>query len=475
MTNKEIRKEAWHIVFKRKWIWRLILITFTFGVLSNVVSHSISFAYKSMDIMTITDYRMANMRYNMSPEEYERPEVPDASEWPRILGATFFFLFIMLIINGIKSFGMARAELKAARDTGLPQQTGWSKGIFEGFKYPFSLMWQMLVLIIKLSLWFILFIIPGFIAAFYRYRFLWFVKSDHPDWTTSQCFKEAKRLMKGRKMRAFKLDCSYWLAALAPVLPLLIASTLLAFSGVEWIDTPTPSATSIVLVMASVLSMFAFFLCIVVVGIYWAVGSAVFYRETLKEDQGGSPKLFVATHNQHKIREISQIIPGVEIVADDPEGVEENAPDFIGNARIKVCAIADRHKGAWCMADDSGLEVQSLGGEPGVHSARYAGDSSDTAANNALLLKNLDGVANRTANFTCAIALIAPDGSELTAIGKVFGRIADAPSGGGGFGYDPLFIPDGYNCSFAELSADEKNAISHRGKALEKVRDLILT
>ena len=82
-------------------------------------------------------------------------------------------------------------------------------------------------------------------------------------------------------------------------------------------------------------------------------------------------KLFVATHNQHKIREISQILPGFEIVPDDPEGVEENAPDFAGNALIKVRAIAEKHKGEWCMADDSGLEVKALGGAPGVHSARY--------------------------------------------------------------------------------------------------------
>ena len=177
-------------------------------------------------------------------------------------------------------------------------------------------------------------------------------------------------------------------------------------------------------------------------------------------------KLFVATHNQHKLREIAQILPDFEIVADDPEGVEENAPDFIGNARIKVRAIAAKHPGAWCMADDSGLEVRALGGAPGVRSARYAGEPSNTPANNALLLKNLEGVEDRTANFTCAIALVAPDGSEREAVGRCFGRIAHAPSGAEGFGYDPLFVPDGQDKSFAELTADEKNAISHRGRAL---------
>ena len=177
-------------------------------------------------------------------------------------------------------------------------------------------------------------------------------------------------------------------------------------------------------------------------------------------------RLFVATHNQHKLREIGQILPGFEIVADDPKDVEENAPDFTGNALLKVRAIAAKHRGEWCMADDSGLEVAALGGEPGVRSARYAGEPSNTPNNNALLLKNLKGVTDRRANFTCAIALVDPQGVEHTVVGKCFGRIAERPSGAEGFGYDPLFIPDGHEKSFAELTADEKNAISHRGRAL---------
>ena len=184
-------------------------------------------------------------------------------------------------------------------------------------------------------------------------------------------------------------------------------------------------------------------------------------------------KLIVATHNQHKIREISQILPDLDIVADDPEGVEENAPDFAGNALIKVRAIAAKHAGCWCLADDSGLEVAALGGAPGVRSARYAGEPSNTSANNALLLKNLTGVTDRRANFTCAIALVDPSGAEHTAVGKCFGRIAETPSGTAGFGYDPLFVPDGHDVSFADLSADEKNAISHRGRALEEARKVI--
>jgi len=183
--------------------------------------------------------------------------------------------------------------------------------------------------------------------------------------------------------------------------------------------------------------------------------------------------LFVATHNAHKIREIGEILPDYEIVADDPKGVEETAPDFAGNALIKVRAIAARHVGSWCLADDSGLEVEALGGAPGVRSARYAGEPSNTPANNALLLKNLSGVADRRANFTCAIALVAPDGTEKVVVGKCFGRIAESPSGEEGFGYDPLFIPDGHEKSFAALTAAEKNAISHRGRALAEAKRIL--
>lgn len=178
-------------------------------------------------------------------------------------------------------------------------------------------------------------------------------------------------------------------------------------------------------------------------------------------------KLYVATHNAHKLRETSEILTGWEILSDDPEGVEENAEDFRGNALIKVRAIAEKHRGDWCMADDSGLEVAALGGAPGVRSARYAGEPSNTPANNALLLKNLTGITHRTANFTCAIALVSPRGEEFTVEGKCFGRIAETPSGAAGFGYDPLFVPDGYERSFADLTSEEKNAISHRGRALE--------
>ena len=182
--------------------------------------------------------------------------------------------------------------------------------------------------------------------------------------------------------------------------------------------------------------------------------------------------VYVATHNAHKLREIGELLPGVEIRSEDPEA-EETAPDFAGNALIKARAIAAAHAGCWVMADDSGLEVAALGGEPGVRSARYAGEPSDTPANNALLLKNLEGVDDRRANFTCCVALVDPAGNEHVLTGRCYGTIAREASGGGGFGYDPLFVPDGYAKSFAELSAAEKNAISHRGRALAEAGKLI--
>ena len=184
-------------------------------------------------------------------------------------------------------------------------------------------------------------------------------------------------------------------------------------------------------------------------------------------------KIFVATHNKHKLEEIGAILPGIEVIGDNPEGVVEDASDFVGNALIKVRAIAKRHKGDWSMADDSGLEVAALGGAPGIHSARYSGEPTDSARNNALLLKNLEGVEDRRANFTCVIALVGPDGEEYIAEGKCFGRIEKALAGNGGFGYDPLFVPDGERETFAELGAEKKNVISHRARALAEAKKII--
>ncbi len=183
--------------------------------------------------------------------------------------------------------------------------------------------------------------------------------------------------------------------------------------------------------------------------------------------------LYVATHNKHKIQEIGEILSDWNIIPDNPEGAEETADTFVGNALIKVRAIAARHTGAWCLADDSGLEVEALNGAPGVRSARYSGEGATSPSNNDLLLRNLKGVQNRRADFACAIAIVTPNGEERTTVQRVWGRIADAPRGAEGFGYDPLFIPEGFEKSYAELTAEEKNAISHRAQALTCAREIL--
>lgn len=184
-------------------------------------------------------------------------------------------------------------------------------------------------------------------------------------------------------------------------------------------------------------------------------------------------RLLIATRNAHKLAEIRTILdlPDVEIVGADeiaglPE-VEEDAETFEGNALKKARTLRDA-SGLWTLADDSGLEVDALNGAPGVYSARYAGEPTDSAANNRKLLAALAGRTDRTARFRCVIALAAPDGREWTVVGRCEGRIALAPSGAEGFGYDPLFVPEGHTISFAEMSSAEKNAISHRGRALAK-------
>ena len=184
-------------------------------------------------------------------------------------------------------------------------------------------------------------------------------------------------------------------------------------------------------------------------------------------------KIVLATHNKNKVREIGEMLPGWEIAAED-SGAEETEMTFKGNALLKARALKERHPGAWILADDSGLEVFALGGAPGVRSARYAGEDGNTPKNNALLLKNLEGVEDRRAQFTCAVAVIDPDGAEHVVEGHCPGTILTSPAGQGGFGYDPLFVPDGFEKTFAELSSAEKNAISHRGRALAAAKKLLL-
>jgi XTP/dITP diphosphohydrolase len=186
--------------------------------------------------------------------------------------------------------------------------------------------------------------------------------------------------------------------------------------------------------------------------------------------------LLVSTRNVYKVREIGAIlgssfrVSDLSGLAETPE-IEEKGETFEENAKLKAVAVSQIHDG-WVIADDSGLEVDALGGAPGVYSARYSGKGATDAENNTLLLRNLENVRgkNRRARFRCVIVL-ARDGRTFGVFdGAVEGTIVNQPQGDGGFGYDPLFIPEGFVETFGQLPAATKNRLSHRAMALEKLR-----
>ncbi|MFA4087089.1 MAG: RdgB/HAM1 family non-canonical purine NTP pyrophosphatase [Paramuribaculum intestinale] len=183
-------------------------------------------------------------------------------------------------------------------------------------------------------------------------------------------------------------------------------------------------------------------------------------------------RIVFATNNAHKLDEIRAIAgdrPEVLSLADKRchDDIPENEPTIEGNAIAKARWVRDRY-GYDCFADDTGLMVDALGGEPGVRSARYAGPRHDSEANVALLLERMDGVADRRAHFTTVIALTEGDETRVFE-GRVDGEILTVREGEDGFGYDPVFRPEGCAVSFASMSADEKNAISHRGRATARL------
>jgi XTP/dITP diphosphohydrolase len=197
-----------------------------------------------------------------------------------------------------------------------------------------------------------------------------------------------------------------------------------------------------------------------------------------------APRLVLATHNAHKVTELRAILapllPGLDPVdlmgARDlgaPEPVEDGLT-FAANALLKARALA-AFTGLPALADDSGLCVDVLGGAPGIFSARWAGRHGDDVANLDLLLAQLEDIAaeHRGARFTCAAALVTPDGTEHVEIGHLVGRLALAAHGTGGFGYDPVLVPEGETRTCAELTPAEKNAISHRGQAFRALAPAI--
>lgn len=189
-------------------------------------------------------------------------------------------------------------------------------------------------------------------------------------------------------------------------------------------------------------------------------------------------ELIIASNNKHKIVEIKQILGDYfqNIYSLEDKGIEvdieETGTTFIENAIIKAQYVSNL-TGLPALSDDSGLQVDALGGAPGVYSARYAGEHGDSAKNNAKLLEQMKNVKNRSANFTSAIAISFPNGKTLTAEGKTYGSILTEYAGQGGFGYDPLFFSDDLQKSFGVASSEEKNSVSHRGRALQKMKEIL--
>jgi len=191
-------------------------------------------------------------------------------------------------------------------------------------------------------------------------------------------------------------------------------------------------------------------------------------------------RLVLATSNRGKIREISDLLSGLDIevlTRDDLDGwpvLEEKGDTFEENAASKAGELS-LWAGMPALADDSGLEVEALGGEPGIRSARYAGVQGDDAANIARLLRELEGIPpeRRGARFVCVLVLASPDGESIEIRETCEGSVTTAPRGERGFGYDPVFVPAGMEKTLAELPLGEKNAVSHRGKALRRLRALL--
>lgn len=194
--------------------------------------------------------------------------------------------------------------------------------------------------------------------------------------------------------------------------------------------------------------------------------------------KGESMKLIIASNNKHKITEIKQILGkyfDTILSLNEAEINHETIEDgktFLENANKKATEIAEI-SGCFSIADDSGLCVDALGGEPGIYSARYCGCHGDDEANNDLLIKNLTDEPNKSAHYTCAIVLAAPNGTTFSAEDYMHGEIILKRQGNNGFGYDPIFFLPEYNKTVAEISPEEKNKISHRAKALLKLLSIL--
>jgi XTP/dITP diphosphohydrolase len=181
-------------------------------------------------------------------------------------------------------------------------------------------------------------------------------------------------------------------------------------------------------------------------------------------------RLVLASHNAHKAREFELLLPAFSVEAYEGELPEETGVTFRENAELKARHVHQALPGVWVLADDSGIEAAALDGRPGVRSARFAGEHATDAENLNALLAALAGAGDRRVRYVAELVAIDPDGRELHARGELPGTLARTPRGTGGFGYDPAFVPDGEQRTVAEMSADEKNAISHRARAAAALR-----
>ena len=201
-----------------------------------------------------------------------------------------------------------------------------------------------------------------------------------------------------------------------------------------------------------------------------------------KKGFGVMAEIILASSNEGKVNEFREMTSEFPVQLTSLKDhwqplpdIEETGDTFYENAKIKADWVFEHSGGVWALADDSGLEVDALGGAPGVHSARFAGESKSSEDNNRKLLELLSDVADnlRTARFRCVLVLKTGPNSYIEAQGVCEGTILHSPRGGGGFGYDPLFVPEGGTASFAEIDSSVKHRVSHRGKAMKQLSEII--
>ncbi len=272
-TNKEMRDEAWAALFKRRWFARLILLAGVIMLINSAANVLLDAGCRYAGVLTVTDYWVQNLlakTMNTLP-----PPMPTQEAAYAVFAVSLFVGFVQLIFSGITAFALARATLRAARG----EDEGWFTGLLDGFKQPFGMMSLAFYHAFMIFLWTLVLVFPG-IIAFYRYRFAWRVKSDHPDWSAGACLAESVRLTAGRKWALFKFDCSYW-KILAVFFLVLMAHQSAAVIGLF------ADGALILLALAGVLFIGALLVGLAltfIVPYYMMLGASIFYREILDDE-----------------------------------------------------------------------------------------------------------------------------------------------------------------------------------------------